>query len=77
MRVVGAIQPKIRIAEIERALRKPTTNLEAYDLVLRGRWTYEPARKESFQEAASLTAAPSRSIPSTRLHMRSLLGRCG
>jgi TolB-like protein/class 3 adenylate cyclase/cytochrome c-type biogenesis protein CcmH/NrfG len=52
--VVGAIEPKIRIAEIERVLRKPTNNLEAYDLVLRGRWTYEPARKESFQEAANL-----------------------
>ena len=52
--VVGAIEPKIRVAEIERALRKPTNNLEAYDLVLRGRWTYEPARKESFQEAANL-----------------------
>jgi TolB-like protein/class 3 adenylate cyclase len=52
--VVGAIEPKIRIAEIERALRKPTQNLEAYDLVLRGRWTYEPARKDSFEEAARL-----------------------
>jgi TolB-like protein len=52
--VVGAIGPKIRIAEIERALRKPTQNLEAYDLVLRGRWTYEPARKDSFEEAARL-----------------------
>jgi adenylate cyclase len=52
--VVGAIEPKVRIAEIERALGKPTNNLEAYDLVLRGRWTYEPARKESFQEAANL-----------------------
>ncbi len=54
MSVVGAIEPKIRLAETERALRKPTNNLEAYDLVLRGRWTYEPARKESFQEAANL-----------------------
>jgi adenylate cyclase len=52
--VVGAIEPKIRIAEIERALRKPTNNLEAYDLVLQGRWTYDSARKESLQEAANL-----------------------
>jgi adenylate cyclase len=52
--VVAAIEPKIRMAEIERALRKPTQNLEAYDLVLRGRWTYEPARKDSFEEAAYL-----------------------
>jgi adenylate cyclase len=52
--VVGAIEPRVRMAEIERALRKPTENLEAYDLVLRGRWTYEPARKDSFEEAARL-----------------------
>ena len=52
--VVGAIEPQIRMAEIERALRKPTDNLEAYDLVLRGRWTYEHADKASFEEAARL-----------------------
>jgi len=34
-RVVGAIEPKIRRAEIERAQRKPTENLHAYDLFLR------------------------------------------
>jgi adenylate cyclase len=33
--VVGAIQPKLRIAEIERAQRKPTDSLDAYDLYLR------------------------------------------
>jgi TolB-like protein/class 3 adenylate cyclase/tetratricopeptide (TPR) repeat protein len=52
--VVGAIGPKIRMAEINRALRKPTDNLEAYDLVLRGRWVYEPARRDSLEEAARL-----------------------
>jgi TolB-like protein/class 3 adenylate cyclase len=52
--VVAAIEPKVRMAEIERALRKPTENLEAYDLVLRGRWAFEPARKDSFEEAARL-----------------------
>ena len=52
--VVGALEPKIRMAEIERALRKPTENLEAYDLVLRGRWTYEAARRDRLEEAASL-----------------------
>src|SRR5262252_4276295 len=34
-RVVGAIEPKLRQAEIERASRKPTANLTAYDLYLR------------------------------------------
>jgi adenylate cyclase len=33
--VVGAIEPKLRIAEIERAQRKPTNSLDAYDLYLR------------------------------------------
>ena len=33
--VVGAIEPNLRTAEIERAQRKPTENLQAYDLMLR------------------------------------------
>jgi TolB-like protein len=33
--VVAAIEPKLRDAEIERAQRKPTSNLLAYDLLLR------------------------------------------
>jgi TolB-like protein len=34
--VVGAIAPKLEQAEIERAKRKPTDNLDAYDYFLRG-----------------------------------------
>jgi len=41
--VVGAIEPKLLRAEIERARRKPTENLDAYDYYLRGlakaRWS--------------------------------------
>src|ERR1700757_5516600 len=33
--VAGAIEPKLRQSEIERATRKPTENLDAYDLYLR------------------------------------------
>src|SRR5215471_324720 len=33
--VAGAIEPKLRQSEIERASRKPTANLDAYDLYLR------------------------------------------
>jgi len=33
--VAGAIEPKLRQSEIERATRKPTANLDAYDLYLR------------------------------------------
>jgi TolB-like protein len=36
-RVVGAIAPKVEQAEIERAKRKPTESLQAYDYYLRGR----------------------------------------
>src|SRR5262249_28258435 len=44
--VVGAIAPRLRQAEIERARRKPTENLKAYDFLLRGlgnisKWTRE------------------------------------
>ncbi len=41
--VVGAIEPKIRQAEIERARRKPADNLQAYDLA--------PAQPVRFQPA--------------------------
>ncbi len=34
--VVGAIAPKLEQAEIERSLRKPTQNLQAYDYYLQG-----------------------------------------
>jgi adenylate cyclase len=34
-RVAGAIEPKLRQSEIERAARKPTQSLDAYDLYLR------------------------------------------
>jgi tetratricopeptide (TPR) repeat protein len=52
--VVGAIAPRLEQAEIERARRKPTESLDAYDLFLRGlenvyRWT-----KEANEEALRL-----------------------
>jgi TolB-like protein len=34
--VVGAIAPKLELAEMARAIRKPTDRLDAYDLYLRG-----------------------------------------
>jgi tetratricopeptide (TPR) repeat protein len=44
--VVGAIEPKLRQSEIDRATRKPTESLDAYDLYLRAlaqfwKWTAE------------------------------------
>jgi adenylate cyclase len=52
--VVGAVAPKLEQAEIERAKRKPTESLDAYDYWLRGmarlyRWT-----KEDMSEAMAL-----------------------
>jgi TolB-like protein/cytochrome c-type biogenesis protein CcmH/NrfG len=54
--VVGAIAPKLEQAEIERAKRKPTDSLDAYDYFLRGLacvhlWTRE-ANAEALQHFA-------------------------
>jgi len=39
-RVIGAIAPKLELAEIERAMRKPTKSLSAYEYYLRGMGIY-------------------------------------
>jgi TolB-like protein len=49
-KVVGAIEPRLEQAEMERAKRKPTENLDAYDHYLRGlagihKWTSEGSRE--------------------------------
>jgi adenylate cyclase len=45
--VVGAIEPSIKRAEIGRAQTKPTSNLDAYDLYLRGLSRYYQFTRES------------------------------
>ena len=50
-RVAGAIEPKLRLSEIERASRKPTENLDAYDLYLRGVAAFRKVAREGFEEA--------------------------
>jgi TolB-like protein/class 3 adenylate cyclase len=53
--VIGAIAPQLQRAEIERAQRKPTGNLQAYDYYLRALASlYRPAREET-NEALKLT----------------------
>src|SRR5262249_35275365 len=52
--VVGLIAPKLEQAEIERARRKPTESLDAYDYYLRGMVAYEGATKEANEEALRL-----------------------
>jgi adenylate cyclase len=51
--VVGAIAPRIEQAEIERAKRKPTENLDAYDHYLRGLVGVHQFSREGNKEALS------------------------
>ena len=53
-RVVGAIGPKLEQAEIERAKRKPTENLDAYDVYLRGVAKTVAYTRDSYAEALRL-----------------------
>jgi adenylate cyclase len=52
--VVGAIEPMVRQAEIERARRKPANNLEAYDLLLRSRFNYGQQTRDALEESCQL-----------------------
>jgi TolB-like protein len=53
-RVIGAIAPRLEQAEIERATQKPTENLDAYDLYLRGVAHTVPYTREGYEEALRL-----------------------
>jgi adenylate cyclase len=52
--VVGAVAPKLQQAEIERAKRKPTDSLDAYDYYLRGVARLHRATREATSEALQL-----------------------
>jgi adenylate cyclase len=52
--VVGAIAPRLEQAEIERARRKPTENLDAYDYFLRGMAAFHQWSNEANNEALRL-----------------------
>ena len=52
--VVGAIAPKLEQAEIERAKRKPTESLDAYDYFLRGMAAFHQCTREANDEALAL-----------------------
>src|SRR5207247_1625856 len=54
MSVVGAIAPKLEQVEIERANRKPTERLDAYDYYLRGIAKFYEWTKEANSEAQRL-----------------------
>jgi tetratricopeptide (TPR) repeat protein len=75
-RVVGAIAPKVEQAEIQRAQRKPTESLDAYDYFLRGRECLVDGREADgvpyFQRAAELDPSYSHAHAG---HAVSLIGR--
>ena len=52
--VVAAIEPSLRLAEIQRAQRKPTENLDAYDLLLRALPAINAYTRDGFTEAEAL-----------------------
>ena len=52
--VVSAVTPRVEQAEIERAKRKPTHSLDAYDYFLRGMASYYQRSREAIDEALRL-----------------------
>ena len=53
-KVVGAVEPSLRLAEIERSQRKPTESLDAYDLYLRALPATTVYTQAGFKEAEAL-----------------------
>lgn len=53
--VIGAMSPQLERAEIERARRKPTESLEAYDYYLRSKFSIYQWTREGSDEALRLT----------------------
>jgi adenylate cyclase len=52
--VVAAIEPRLRLAEIERATRKPTESLDAYDLYLRALAEFHKLTLEGYRACVAL-----------------------
>jgi TolB-like protein/DNA-binding winged helix-turn-helix (wHTH) protein len=52
--VAGAIEPRLRLSEIERATRKPTESLDAYDLYLRALAQFHKYSAEGLRDAIAL-----------------------
>jgi TolB-like protein/class 3 adenylate cyclase len=62
--VVGAIEPKLRQSEIDRAVRKPTESLDAYDLYLRALAQHRKWTPDSWRETIDLLRRALASDPS-------------
>ena len=67
--VIGAIAPQLEQAEIERAKRKPTASLDAYDYFLRGMASYYAGGKESVREGLQLFFEGYRARPDIRFRL--------
>jgi len=52
--VAVAVEPRLRLAEIERAQRKPTDNLDAYDLYLRALPSINAYTRDGFVDAETM-----------------------
>ena len=74
-KVVGAIEPRLVHAEIERATRKPTESLDAYDLYLRAVAQTHKFTEESLREAVAL-AKNARAIDPSYAPAAALIGWC-
>ena len=68
--VVGAIAPKLEQAEIDRAKRKPTESLDAYDYFLRGMASFYQRAEEANDEALRLFSKSDRTRSRFRLGLR-------
>jgi tetratricopeptide (TPR) repeat protein len=73
--VAGAIEPKLRQSEIERASRKPTANLTAYDLYLRALAQSYRYTEEGLAEAVAL-ARQALAIDPSYAPAAALVGSC-
>jgi TolB-like protein/Tfp pilus assembly protein PilF len=73
--VVGAIEPRLRQSEIERASRKPTDSLDAWDLYLRALALRYQYTEESIREAIDLLKRALAIDPSYAL-AAALIGAC-
>jgi len=73
--VAGTIEPKLRQSEIERASRKPTANLTAYDLYLRALSRSYRYTDEGLAEAVVL-ARQALAIDPSYAPAAALVGRC-
>ena len=55
MEVAGAVEPRLRNAEIDRSLSKPTTSLDAYDLYMRAAAAFRDPSADNLRVALELT----------------------